>query len=363
MMKKRNSNIELLRIISILMIVVSHYTVHNGISNSTLPLGFNRFLLEITTLGNIGTILFILITGYYLINSDKGLKFSKIFKLWLQIFFYSILIYFIFVILKLEPFSIKSLIKSIFPITFKKYWFATCYIILYLFHPFINKLINSLNQSEHLKLILTSLLFSLLYTITTQDFYANELIQFIMFYIIGSYFGKYKNTIFKSHKTNIILLLSSSIILILSVIAFDIIGTKTSLLSIESTFLLNRNSIVTILFAISLFNIFANKKEFCNNLINIISSLVFGVYLISDNHYVRYIIWNDIFKNHAYVSSNYLIIHLIITVTVVFIVCLIIEFIRKNTLDRFYDKFVSNKVHDIQTNLEKKYDKFIKKLN
>ena len=71
MKKVRNSNIELIRIISMLFIVVSHYTVHNGVDNTTLSLGINRFLLEITTLGNIGVILFVLISGYYLIEQRK----------------------------------------------------------------------------------------------------------------------------------------------------------------------------------------------------------------------------------------------------------------------------------------------------
>ena len=66
MKKERNSCIELLRIISIIMIVLSHYTVHNGVANSTLDIGFNRFLLEITTLGNIGVIIFITINQTYI---------------------------------------------------------------------------------------------------------------------------------------------------------------------------------------------------------------------------------------------------------------------------------------------------------
>ena len=68
MKKHRNTNIELLRIISILMIVLSHYSVHSGISRNMLSLGWNRFLLEITSLGNIGVIFFVLITGYYSIE-------------------------------------------------------------------------------------------------------------------------------------------------------------------------------------------------------------------------------------------------------------------------------------------------------
>ena len=71
MKKSRNSNIEIVRIISIIMIVVSHYCVHGFGNTSNLNLGINRFIIEIFTLGNFGTILFIIITGYYLINSTN----------------------------------------------------------------------------------------------------------------------------------------------------------------------------------------------------------------------------------------------------------------------------------------------------
>ena len=70
-MKNRNSNIEILRIISVFMILFSHYSVHNGITNSDLPIGINRYLLEISILGNIGVIIFVLISGYFSINKKN----------------------------------------------------------------------------------------------------------------------------------------------------------------------------------------------------------------------------------------------------------------------------------------------------
>ena len=92
MKKERNSNIEILRIISMIFIVMSHYTVHSGIELTSLPLGINRFILEVTRLGNIGVIIFMLISGYYLIE-QKSIQLKKVLKLYLQILFYSPIIY------------------------------------------------------------------------------------------------------------------------------------------------------------------------------------------------------------------------------------------------------------------------------
>ena len=149
MKKERNSNIELLRIVSIILIVISHYVVHGiGIENlNAMPLSITKVFLQALVLGNLGTILFVLISGYYLINS-KEIKLKKIIKLILQVVFYSSVIYIVLVLLHKEPFTFKNLIIAFFPITFKTYWFATAYIILYIFHPFINRFLNSLKQKE-----------------------------------------------------------------------------------------------------------------------------------------------------------------------------------------------------------------------
>lgn len=195
-MEKRNSKIEILRIISIILIVLSHYVVHSGVDIHDMPFGINRYILELGVLGNIGTMLFIFITGYFLVGSYK-IKFKKIFHYLLQVFFYSSIIYILMVLLGREPFDIKELMINFFPLTFKRYWFATAYFIIYLFHPYINKFINSLSRKEYTNFIILSVfLFFFLSTLTTMDFYGNEIIYFVTFYSIGAYMSKYRDNYF-----------------------------------------------------------------------------------------------------------------------------------------------------------------------
>ena len=88
---KRDSNIELLRIISMFIIVVHHAFQHGvWIDNSyTLAGGVVRELFY-GSLGSIGNWLFILISGYYI--SEKSFSWKKFFRLWGEIFFYSVII-------------------------------------------------------------------------------------------------------------------------------------------------------------------------------------------------------------------------------------------------------------------------------
>lgn len=50
-MVKRNSSLELLRILSMVMILAHHYVIQNGYSIELIPFGINRFLLQILLLG------------------------------------------------------------------------------------------------------------------------------------------------------------------------------------------------------------------------------------------------------------------------------------------------------------------------
>ena len=340
----RNSNIEVLRIISMFLILVSHYTVHNGVNNWTLPIGINRIVLESCTLGNIGVIIFILIMGYYSIGTDKPLKFKKLVLLYIQMLFYSVTI---FILFGKENINIKNIISSLMPFSFNAYWFMTVYLLLYCFSPFINKLINNLKRNEHLLLIYLGFFFLLLKTITFQEIYVNQFFQFILFYIIGSYFKKYNDNFFSNRKNNIIVLISSILVLILSVIVFDFLGIKITMFGKHSTYLFARTSPIAILCAISIFNLFIFKKPFYNNFLNGISSSVLSVYLISDNYYIREILWSDMLKVYHYIYSSFLPIHLLVSVLLIFILCVMIDYLRKKTFEKLVAKmydFISSKI-------------------
>ena len=248
----------------------------------------------------------------------------------------------IFVLFGLVPFSIKGLIQNSFPITFKSYWFMTAFIVLYIFTPFINALLNKITEKEHKKLcIIGTILFILLSTLTTKDFYGNELIQFILFYNIGAYFGKYKDKI----PNSIILLLSSILIIISSIIIMDLIGIKYQKIGMHSTFFLNRNSIIALLLSLSLFFIFIKMEPAKNIFINHISKYVLGIYLISDNPLIRNIIWKDIFKNQLYVNSNWLPLHMLLTILIIFLVCIMIDFLRTISIEKIYIKIINKFRH------------------
>lgn len=346
MKKVRNSNIEILRILAMLLIVVSHWTVHNGVLNNTIEMGFNRLLLECTMLGNIGVIIYVMITGYFLGKSDKPFSLKKVLKLWLQVLFYSVVIYVLFVILGKESFSYGSLLKCFIPITTKEYWFITAFFILMFLTPFINKFINHISKDEFTKLLkILTVLFIILPTLSIvliivsntfmqvqMDFYGTELIQFIYFYLVGAYLRKYEVPVLRKYSA-LILIISILVLLVSPVIFINLSKFKPELIY-YSNFLFNRNSIISVLISGTLLTVFSKRKEFSNKVINYIAGTMFAVYLISDNNYVRKIIWTDLLCVYKYVLSKYLIVNLFLSVLIIFGVCIVIEIIRKNTIER-----------------------------
>lgn len=353
--KIRNSSIELLRIIAILFIITGHYSVHNGFDNRTITFGVNRVILDISKLGSIGVIIFIVISGYYMI--DRKISTTKVLLLWLQTFFYSVGIYVVLIVLGLQKFSIVNLIKAMFPIIFSEYWFIGVYIIMYVLSPFINSFLNSLDKHKHCKFnFIMLVIFSVLPTFTANMFYGNELIQFLLFYSLGAYMAKYKKLYDKEHSGAYIILLISAVLLVLSVVVFDLFGTKIQKFNTVSTYFFNRNSILAIVFSVALFGVFIRRKKFCNSVINLISSCTLGVYLIHDNHYLRSVLWENILRNKDYVNSDWMIVHLIVSVLSVFAVCTIIEIIRKFTVEKLTRFILSDRVE----NLCKKVKSYIK---
>ena len=91
--KPRQSNIELLRIIAMLMIVAHHFALHGGFVFPPSAISLNCVWIQFLQLGGkISVDIFVLISGFYMV-SGGSFRLSKIIKLWLQLLTYSLAIY------------------------------------------------------------------------------------------------------------------------------------------------------------------------------------------------------------------------------------------------------------------------------
>lgn len=104
LLKERNSNLELYRIIVMLLIVAHHYVVNSGLGEciSQNPLSANSlFYLLFGAWGKTGINCFVLITGYFMCKTEITLH--KFLKIFLWAITYSILIIAVFTIFGYHP--------------------------------------------------------------------------------------------------------------------------------------------------------------------------------------------------------------------------------------------------------------------
>ena len=333
----RKSNIELLRILAIVMIIAHHVAVHSGFSFGSDTISLNRFWIQLIQLGGkIGVNIFVLISGYFLVTA-KTIKLNKLMKLWLQLFTYSAAIFGIMVIVSPQNFGIKALIKSVLPVTFSGWWFASAYFVLYLLSPYINKLLTSFTKKEDQRfLLLLLVLWCIIPTFTNRVWESNELLWFVFLYALAGYLRLYVDI--SAVKSGRWLLPAFVVMLLtfLSAVVFDVLGTKISLFASHATFFYDMQKLPVLAAAVMLFVGFSNARIGYVPFINIVSSACFGVYLIHDNNYIRPLLWHTLFKNAAYQDSRYLIPYTLLEIVLVFVACTILELLRIYLVERLY---------------------------
>lgn len=341
----RNTSIELLRIISMIMIMFHHFAYHGNFewnfNEVTLPHLWYDFILMG---GKVGVDIFVLISGYFLIeNTEKLFQPKKLLKFWGQVVFYSIMTYLLSVMLRLNAFEIKQLIKVCLPITYPGWWFASTYFMLYLIHPFLNKLLHGVSKTEYQYLILMMVLcWSIIPTATTQLFESNSLLWFVTLYGIAGYVNLYGGNQKLQSKHYFSLYFMVLIITYTVSTTFLFLGTKKEEWSTHAIDFFEIERLPILLMAITLFMGFVTLKMNYHKWINMIASATFGVYLIHDSSYIRYYLWTNIFKINQYQDSTFLILYSILVVFILYVSCTMIDLIRKKLVEKPYMLFVNH---------------------
>lgn len=339
---QRNSNIELFRILTMLCIVAHHYVVNSGLLPAIKESGaFNTdslFLLILGWGGKTGINCFVLITGYFMCKSH--ITFYKLLKLILQVEFYNIILYIIFVMTGYQTVSSIADLKPLLPITSVANSFICCFILFYLFIPFLNILINNLDQKKHALLILLSLFtFTILHHFHIKVTF-NYVEWFAVIYIIAAYIRLYPNKYFDSLKfttaTFITTLLLSWFTVLIGAWRFDSYGKAS-----WYNFVSDSNTIMAVTTSVAAFLFFKNIKIGYNKIINVIASATFGVLLIHANsNNMRQWLWKDTLDNVGQFHAGNAIVHAIISITSVYVICTLIDLVRIYLIERpFFKRF------------------------
>lgn len=296
---ERILGIDIIRIVSMLMILVLHICLQGGILDA-LTVGSAAYgaawLLESFCYCAVNC--YALITGYVMYSAErKNFKYSRIIPLWLQVFVWSVLIVILFKVFGHAELTVKDVISAVFPILNSRYWYFTAYFGMFFLIPFFNILIDNIDKKGYICLIATLFsVFSFLPFVIMEDPFITKFgystLWLTVLYFAGAFIRRTEQEItVKKRVWTVIYILSSVISFISSMLPQLIIGesvdTGGSTYAYSSPF--------TVASAVSLFMLLKDiriKNRFVTRAVEKAAAVSFGVYLI----HVDPLVFNCIFK-------------------------------------------------------------------
>lgn len=322
----RLSNIELLRILSMIMVLVIHGFM-GALGDptreeiiTTPAFTITRTMMVACCVG--ATNVFVLISGWFGIN----FRWKSLAKLLFQCFFFS---FGILVVLKALNLIDLGIVKGIYRCLFLKAgdaWFVKAYIGMFIFAPVLNSFVQYATKRQIEFVLVSFYLFQTIYGWITNGAPFFEMgfssISFMGLYILARYVRIYKPfwTKYKIH--------NDAIIYITTTLVIFAIMLGSSYFQYSSIFFLchKNTSPFTIIAALYLLLIFS-KFSFTNKFINNVASSCFAVFLMHFMIFNKYIYTsiNFIAHNYSYLPSIFLIFLLLL---VFFTVSILIDKVR-----------------------------------
>lgn len=331
-----------------LLIVMHHYVVNSDLVHvmEEYPTAIKSIYLYITgAWGKTGINCFVLITGYFMCKSHITLH--KFLKLILQMEFYSIIIGSIFLITGYSAFSLQGLIDMVNPIGGISRNFSACFIIFFLFIPFLNACINNISQRQHLALLsLCVFTYTILGTVPFINVEFNYITWFSVLYVIASYIRKYKIPYNDNFRVWAIATMAFIVISVVSMLfilyLYSTLG-KSATMGFVIFFISETNKALALAVSICSFMMFKNLPLKHSRVINTIASCTFGVLLIhAASRDMRRWLWHDVCNNVGMYYQSGIYIHAIVVPIIVFCSCALIDYIRQKTIEKALINIVFN---------------------
>ena len=157
MSKARNSRVEILRIIAMLLILMNHFLQMDMMQVACYPVRAINTLL--CRLGGVGDDIFFGISAYYLCARKSDVKSSlrRSWKLEIELLFYSIVFFIIILVigfsLNFWPLGYRDTlflgVKSFFPVLGNLWWYPTSYVMFLFILPALNWCFKRIGPTGH----------------------------------------------------------------------------------------------------------------------------------------------------------------------------------------------------------------------
>ena len=342
MKKERQANLELLRIIAMLMVVTAHLVNHGNMITFAKQ-GTASYYTVWTLFGVAFTCItiYLLISSYFLIDA----KFStwKLAKMGGQVFFYAFGITALFWLFGDVEHELKNMVYSVLPISSDFYWFISMYVGMYLLSPVMNKLIRSLTKRQlecamALSFLLVSVWPNIIYFSSALNTAGGVSISwFLTVYLFGAYIKLYYKPDGRFGRKLLYACIAALLIPASRFVIEALLKTPLGKISILDDLMwgysvfFTYSSILVSIASVLLFLAFLNLKirpGKAARFINKAAGASFGVYLIHDHLYIRETLWTKI-DGVSLLDKWYLLPACLGIILAVYAVCTGIELLRQ----------------------------------
>lgn len=198
--KKRQVNIEVLRIIAMLLVLIGHYNrpINGDVTFELMHTDVIKAIgiAEIKSWTFVCVPCFVLISGYFGIHW----KWKGIFNFFFQISFWGGFIYLLTTLLGFHSFELKAFIKSMTCFLYGVNWFITAYFGLYLFAPIINSFVDNASERQMMWIVFSFFAYQTIFgwVLKIPEFTMGmTMTSLIGYYLLGGYLKKTTMRIFQ----------------------------------------------------------------------------------------------------------------------------------------------------------------------
>lgn len=316
---ERNSSIELLRIVCMIMIL----NLHAFFIPATLTWGTLSFANIVTIFSESLSICavnsFVLISGYFSIKW----KWRGFLSLIFQVYFFVFLIYFALLLVGVLQFKWSDFFFRANCIRYS-YWFVTSYVVMYIVSPILNVFVENASKKQLLYFLIAFYLIET-YLCTAGEIFASGYspLHFVGLYLLGRTINKYPVKKLESVGFSAAMYVIATVCIAILFIGYKIFTSNT-----KTTFDLPgcySNPLVVIQ-SVALFFIFKNLK-IKSKVINWCSISILSVYLLHMHPDVKQYYYDHTASLYG-LSVFDRFIHLVILFAAIFVVSILIDKLR-----------------------------------
>lgn len=348
--RSRNSAIELLRLLAMLMIVGQHFVRGGEIGAfgewiANQPVSFKKFVYQFVYMsgGWVGNCIFFTISVWFLVDKQQTLKgsFRRVWIMERELLFWSLSLLLVSFGLQHIGWIDRNMLSltaaSVLPLSLNLWWYATSYALFLIFLPFLIQGMKSLGERKHKALaIIVLILWGIFGLIPHIEWNLEKasVFVFIYWFILITYYKWYMTEMSKRQCYAFILL--GVFINLLYWGVTNLIYIKTGKFASLQNYVFDHWFIASMMIGFGIFAL-AEKKSWNSPTVNFLAASSFGVYLIH-TYWSIPAIWNRFASIRDAFLNQHAILFGICAIMGIFISCLFLDVFRqllfRYTIDR-----------------------------